>query len=100
MLECGEHSLRLQRTRAELRQNADKPWNLEWNLEMKPLPAFEDAESKKLIHALCQEHQVDIPLLKDLCDVMQGHAGAGRRNDVDSEIAACIDRFLIRRPNM
>jgi hypothetical protein len=67
---------------------------------MKPLPAFEDPETKKLIHSLCQEHQIDAALLKDLCDVMLSHSGAGRKNDVDADIAACIDRFLARRPNL
>ena len=67
---------------------------------MKPLPAFEDSESKKLIQELCQEHQIDATLLKDLCEVMQGHSGSGRKLNVDSDISGCLDRFLARRPNL
>jgi hypothetical protein len=66
---------------------------------MKPLPAFEDSETKKLIQEICKECQVDVSLLKDLCEVMQGHAGSGRKHDVDSDIAGCLDRFLARKPN-
>ncbi len=67
---------------------------------MKPLPAFEDSETKKLIQEICKESQVDVPLLKDLCEVMQGHTGSGRKHDVDSDIAGCLDRFLARKPNL
>lgn len=67
---------------------------------MKPLPAFEDSETKKLIQEISTECQVDIPLLKDLCEVMQGHTGSGRKHDVDSDIAGCLDRFLARKPNL
>ena len=67
---------------------------------MKPLPAFEDQETKKLIQTLCQETQIDMTLLKDLCEVMQGHSGSGRKETVNGDIAGCIDRFLERRPNL
>jgi hypothetical protein len=67
---------------------------------MKPLPAFEDSETKKLIQDICKEHQIDVTLLKDLCEVMQGHTGSGRKHDVDSDIAGCLDRFLARKPNL
>jgi hypothetical protein len=67
---------------------------------LKPLPAFEDPETKKLIQSLCQEYQIDTALLKDLCEVIQGHSGSGRKDDVNSEIAGCLDRFLARRPNL
>lgn len=67
---------------------------------MKPLPAFEDSETKKLIQDICKEHQIDSSLLKDLCEVMQGHTGSGRKHDVDSDIAGCLDRFLARRPDL
>lgn len=66
---------------------------------MKPLPAFEDPETKKLIQELCQDYQVDVALLKDLCEVMQGHSGSGRKDDVNSDIAGCVDRFLARSPD-
>ncbi len=67
---------------------------------MRPLPAFEDQETKKLIQNLCRETQIDMALLKDLCEVMQAHSGAGRKDGVDADIAGCIDRFLERRPNL
>lgn len=67
---------------------------------MKQLPAFEDAETKKLIQELCKECQVDVSLLKDLCEVIQNHSGSGRKHDVDSDIAGCLDRFLARKPNL
>ena len=67
---------------------------------MRPLPAFQDSEAKRLIKEFTSEHRVDVPLLKDLCEIMQGHSGAGRKHDVDSDIAACLDRFLERKPNL
>jgi hypothetical protein len=67
---------------------------------MKPLPAFEDSETKKLIQEICKECQVDVSLLKDLCEVMQGHTGSGRKHDVDSDIAGCLDRFRARKPEL
>jgi len=67
---------------------------------MKPLPAFEDSETKKLIQEICQECQIDVTLVKALCEVMQGHSGSGRKHDVDSDIAGCLDRFLARKPNL
>jgi hypothetical protein len=54
---------------------------------MKSPPCFDDLESKKLIQDLCEEHRVDIALLKDLCEL-------------DAEIAGCVDRFLSRKPNL
>lgn len=68
----------------------------ERTLPVKPLPAFEDPETKKLIQALCTEQQIDDQLLKDLCEIMQMHSGAGRKPDVDADIAAMLDRYLMR----
>ncbi len=65
---------------------------------MKPPPCFDDPQSKQLIQHLCEEHGVDTVLLKDLCDLIQQHSGAGRKPHIDSEIALCIDRFLERNP--
>lgn len=67
---------------------------------MKPLPAFEDTETKKLIQELCQEHDIDMPLLKNLCEVMQEHSGSGRKHDVDADLAGCLDRFIARHPDL
>jgi hypothetical protein len=67
---------------------------------MKSPPCFDDLESKKLIQDLCEEHRVDIALLKDLCELMQQHSGSGRKEGIDAEIAGCVDRFLSRKPNL
>jgi hypothetical protein len=67
---------------------------------MKAPPCFDDPESSKLIQSLSQEHGIDTALLKDLCELMQQHPGAGRIHHIHSEIADCIDRFLARKPNL
>ena len=66
---------------------------------MKAAPCFDDPESRKLIQDLCEEHRIDIALLKDLCEVMQEHSGVGRKEGIDADIAMCIRRFLERRPS-
>lgn len=65
---------------------------------MKTLPAFDDPESKKLIQKICDEHGIDVPLLKNLCEVIQQYSGSGRKHDVDSDIAGYLDGFLARKP--
>ncbi len=67
---------------------------------MKAPPCFDDPECKKVIRDLCEEHRIDTALLKDLCELMQQHSGAGRKHHIDAEIALSIDRFLERKPNL
>jgi hypothetical protein len=67
---------------------------------LKPLPAFEDLETKRLILELCHEYEIDVPLLRNLCEVMQGHSGSGRKHDVDADLAGCLDRFIARHPEL
>ena len=67
---------------------------------MKPLPAFEDVETKKLIKELCRSHKVDDGLIKDLSEVVQNHSGSGRKHDVDADIASCLDRFILKHPDL
>lgn len=67
---------------------------------MKAPPCFDDPESKKLIHGLCEEHRIDVALLRDLCELIQQHSGSGRKHHIDAEIALCVDRFRERKPNL
>ncbi|MCS1412150.1 MAG: hypothetical protein M2R45_05354 [Verrucomicrobia subdivision 3 bacterium] len=67
---------------------------------MKPLPVFEDPETKKLIESLTSKYDVDVPLLEDLCDVMQKYSGDGRKTGVNEEITDCLGEFMRRnKPN-
>ncbi len=61
---------------------------------MKAPPCFEDAESKKVIRKICEQHRVDIDLLKDLCELVNSYAGSGRRFGLPEEIEAVLDRFI------
>jgi hypothetical protein len=66
---------------------------------MKPPPCFEETETRRQIDALCKQNDIDMMLLKDLCEVVQQHSGSGRREGITSEITDCIERFLQRQPN-
>lgn len=61
---------------------------------MKPPPCFEDAESKRIIRKICEEHRIDLDLLKELCEVVDLHAGSGRRVGLPEDIEAVLDRFI------
>jgi hypothetical protein len=65
---------------------------------VKVLPCFKDPAAKKEIQRLCAEHQIDLPLLEDLCEAMMRHSGKGRIDGIDSEISQSLDRFLVRKP--
>lgn len=66
---------------------------------MKAPPCFEDAETKRIIRKICDDHSIDDTLLKDLCELMSEHSGSGRRVGLDAEIAGCIDRYSERSAN-
>jgi hypothetical protein len=61
---------------------------------MKAPPCFEDSESKKIIRTICEQHRIDIDLLKDLCEIVNVHAGSGRRFGLPEDIEAVLDRFI------
>jgi hypothetical protein len=37
---------------------------------MKAPPCFEDPEARKMIREICEQHTIDLELLKDLCELM------------------------------
>ena len=61
---------------------------------MKAPPCFEDSESKKVIRKICDQHRIDMDLLKDLCEIVNVHAGSGRRFGLPEDIEAVLDRFI------
>ncbi len=61
---------------------------------MKAPPCFEDSESKKVIRKICEQHRIDMELLKDLCEIVNVHAGSGRRFGLPENIEAVLDRFI------
>ena len=61
---------------------------------MKAPPCFEDPESKKIIRNICEQHRIDIELLKDLCEIVNVCAGSGRRFGLPEDIEAVLDRFI------
>jgi hypothetical protein len=63
---------------------------------MKQPAFFEDREAKKEIERLCKDNEVDLLLLKDLCETVGKHAGSGRKEGIILEITECIDRFIKR----
>ena len=63
---------------------------------MKPPPCFEDTETKRIIREICDRHQIDMELLKDLCELVNERSGSGRRFGLDDEMAGILSRFLTR----
>jgi hypothetical protein len=61
---------------------------------MKAPPCFEDPESKKLIRKICEQHRIEMDLLKDLCEIVNVHAGSGRRVGLPEDIETVLDRFI------
>jgi len=61
---------------------------------MKAPPCFEDLESKKIIRNICEQHRIDMELLKDLCEIVNVHAGSGRRIGLPEDIETVLDRFI------
>ncbi len=64
---------------------------------MKTPPCFDDPDTKRLIRQICEEHNIDGELLKDLCELVNEHSGAGRRVGLDDDLASTITRFLTRK---
>ena len=64
---------------------------------MKAPPCFDDPDTKPLIRQICEEHNIDGELLKDLCELVNAHSGAGRRVGLDDDLASAITRFLTRK---
>lgn len=67
---------------------------------MKVPPCFDDPETKRLIGRICEQHQIDGELLKDLCELVNHYSGSGRRFGLDDEIGAIITRFTTRHPEL
>jgi len=59
-------------------------------------PCFQDSEAKKEIERLCRENNIDILLLKDLCELLNEYSGMGRKEGVIQDIEDIIDRFIKR----
>jgi len=64
---------------------------------MKAPPCFEDAESKRIIRQICDDHRIDIDLLRDICELVQERAGEGKRVGIDAEISDILSRFINQR---
>lgn len=63
---------------------------------MKAPPCFEDPETRKIIRKICEQHSIDVELLKDLCELMNEYSGSGRRFGLPDEINSSINRFFAR----
>lgn len=63
---------------------------------MKAPPCFEDSETKRTVKAICDENNIDVDLLKDLCEIVNEHSGSGRRFGLNEDIETVLDRFIAR----
>ncbi len=63
---------------------------------MKAPPCFDDPETKRIIREICDQHAIDIELLKDLCELIAEHSGSGRRFGLPEDIDTIITRFITR----
>lgn len=64
---------------------------------MKAPPCFEDTETKKIVKQICEEHRIDIVILKDVCELVQERSGEGRKFGIEAEISDILSRFLSDR---
>ena len=61
------------------------------------LPAcFVDIESREIIEELCKKNGIDIRLLEELIDTMQGFSGLRTKEGVTFNINEIIDSFIKR----
>ncbi|MSP34069.1 MAG: hypothetical protein EXR06_04125 [Rickettsiales bacterium] len=61
------------------------------------LPAcFVDIESREIIEVLCKKNGIDIRLLEELIDTMQGFSGLRTKEGVTFNINEIIDSFIKR----
>jgi hypothetical protein len=63
---------------------------------MRPPPCFDDRETRNKLESLCSTNKIDTQLLIDLCEVVYGYSGSGRKEGVTAEISQCIDNFVSR----
>ncbi len=49
-----------------------------------------------MIRETCEQHAIDLELLKDLCELMNDYSGSGRRFGLPDEIDGIINRFFSR----
>lgn len=63
---------------------------------MRTPACFEDRDARPIIEELCAKNKIDMQLLVDLCDAIQKFSGSGRKEGVTTEVAACLDSFLLR----
>lgn len=64
---------------------------------MKAPPCFEDSETKRMVKSICDENNIDVDLLKDLCEIVNEHSGSGRRFGLNEDIETVLDRFIARK---
>jgi len=63
---------------------------------VRPPPCFDDVETRRRIQQVCELNSIDVNLLIDLCEVVQGYSGSGRKEGVTADLTLCFDAFLAR----
>ena len=58
------------------------------------LPLLHDANAKKILEQLCEEHRISLSLLRDLIDIQRDNLGKGRQMGITSDFHAVISEFL------
>lgn len=66
---------------------------------MRAPPCFDDPETKRLIRKICEEHDIDVDLLKDLCEITLKHSGTGKAFGLPEQIDLSLERFIDARAN-
>ena len=56
----------------------------------------DDERARPIVQSVCIEHEVDVDLLRDLCQLYEEYAGSGRPHGIRSDIQARIDSFISR----
>ncbi len=65
---------------------------------MRRLPAFEDAEAKAILDALCRAKGIDPALVHELSEALAHHSGSNYKRGLAGEIDLLLNGF-IREPD-
>jgi hypothetical protein len=63
---------------------------------MRKPACFEDHETSHIIRQLCEENNIDMQLIIDICAEVDKFSGSGRKDGLQNDILSCINEFIDR----
>ncbi len=58
------------------------------------LPLLADKKAKNILQKLCQEHNINLDLLRNLIEIQRDNLGRGRQVGISHEFSAAISDFI------